>query len=811
MRVKETGKKWCFILAILLVVIGANMLPGQFTGFSGHTFAATDPSQYYNRFITLFNNLQNSGYLSTEGVPYHSVETLMVEAPDYGHLTTSEAFSYLTWLGATYGKITGDWSYYEAAWDKAEKYIIPASTDVPGLSTYNSSSPATYAPEADLPSDFPVTGDSSAPTGIDPIASELKTAYGSDRFYQMHWLLDVDNWYGYGNHGDGTSRCSYINTFQRGPQESVWETVTHPSWESFTWGAGSSGGFLPLFGKFGSYAKQWRYTSASDADARQVQASYWAYLWAKEQGKESNLATYTAKAAKMGDYLRYTMFDKYFRPIGVQAATTAGTGYDSCHYLLSWYTSWGGAVDSTWSWRIGCSHVHQGYQNPVAAYALSNESAFAPLSTNGKSDWAKSLKRQIALYQYLQSYEGAIAGGVTNSYNGRYEAYPSGSSTFYNMIYDWEPVYHDPPSNRWFGMQAWAMERVMEYYYLTGDSNIKSLVDKWATWAIGKTTFDDTDGSYMIPNELTWSGQPDTWTGTATDNTSLHCTVSTYTNDVGVAAGFAKALIYYAAAYAKYNGGVQTTAKETAAKLLDRMWTLYRDTIGVACSETRSDYSRFFDTVYIPTSYSGTNAQGATLKNGMTFIDMRPLYKKDSSYQTVLDAHNNGTTPTFKYHRFWAQADIAMANAMYYIYLSGTTPTSTPTPTPTGTVTTTPTPTITITPTPTPVSGNYLVTYTVQSDWGSGASVNVTITNNSSSAISSWTLAWAFPNSQKISNLWNGSYTQSGTSVSVTNLTYNGNIAANGGTVSFGFNLTYSGTNSKPTSFTLNGASCTVH
>ncbi len=947
MNGKSISKKWFFGLAILLLVVTANVLPGQFGGLSGRAFAATDPSEYYNRFMELFTNLQNSGYLSQEGVPYHCVETLMVEAPDYGHLTTSEAFSYLTWLGATYGKLTGDWSYYKTAWDKAETYIIPTTSDQLGLSTYNPSSPASYAPELDLPSDYPNTGNSSAPTGTDPLDSQLKAAYGSNRFYQMHWLMDVDNWYGYGNHGDGTSRCSYINTYQRGPQESVWETVPHPSWESFNWGAGSNGGFLPIFGTFGTPSKQWRYTSASDADARQIQASYWAYLWAKEQGKESTLSTYTAKAAKMGDYLRYTMFDKYFRPIGVQAASTAGTGYDSCHYMLSWYTSWGGSTDGSWSWRIGCSHIHQGYQNPVAAYVLSTDAAFTPLSSYGKRDWTTSLQRQIELYQYLQSNEGAIAGGVTNSYNGRYMAYPSGSSTFYKMVYDWQPVYHDPPSNRWFGMQAWGMERMMEYYYLTGDSKVKNLVDKWANWAISNTIVDDNDDSYMIPSDLTWSGQPDTWTGTATNNTNLHCTVSSYTNDVGVAAGLAKALIYYAAAYQKYTGSVHTTAKETAAKLLDRMWNLYRDTIGVACDETRSDYSRFFDEVYIPTSYSGTNAQGATLKNGMTFIDMRPRYKNDPSYQKVVDAHNNGTAPVFKYHRFWAQADIAMANALYYVYLAGTanatatptfspaagsystaqsvtigcatsgatiryttdgsTPTSssmvysgpisvsktttikayatasgmtdsavataaytigatqqvaTPTFSPTGGVYNTAqsvtiscatsgatiryttdgsTPTsssaiysgpIAVSKTTTmkayatasgmtdsavatatytiSASSSYAVTYSIANDWGNGATVNVTITNNSTAALSGWTLAWTFPGNQKISNMWNGSYTQNGTAISVTNLNYNGTIGANGGTASFGFNLTYSGSNAKPSSFTLNGTACQV-
>lgn len=98
--------------------------------------------------------------------------------------------------------------------------------------------------------------------------------------------------------------------------------------------------------------------------------------------------------------------------------------------------------------------------------------------------------------------------------------------------------------------------------------------------------------------------------------------------------------------------------------------------------------------------------------------------------------------------------------------------------------------------------------YVIQNDWGSGATVNVTIGNNRASTINGWTLTWTFPGNQQISHLWNGSYTQSGASVSVSNAAWNGTIGANGGTVSFGFNLAYSGTNAAPTSFSLNGTAC---
>jgi peptidoglycan/xylan/chitin deacetylase (PgdA/CDA1 family) len=102
-------------------------------------------------------------------------------------------------------------------------------------------------------------------------------------------------------------------------------------------------------------------------------------------------------------------------------------------------------------------------------------------------------------------------------------------------------------------------------------------------------------------------------------------------------------------------------------------------------------------------------------------------------------------------------------------------------------------------------ASNYSVDYT-QNDWGSGATVNVTITNNDTSAINGWNLAWTFSGNQKISNMWNATFTQSGTSVKAANQSYNSVIPANGGKVSFGFNISYSGSNAKPNSFTLNGS-----
>ncbi|MFI5801094.1 glycoside hydrolase family 6 protein [Streptomyces sp. NPDC051677] len=100
------------------------------------------------------------------------------------------------------------------------------------------------------------------------------------------------------------------------------------------------------------------------------------------------------------------------------------------------------------------------------------------------------------------------------------------------------------------------------------------------------------------------------------------------------------------------------------------------------------------------------------------------------------------------------------------------------------------------------------VDYKVQNDWGTGFTAAVTVTNNSA-AKSSWSVKWAYAGSQKVTSGWNAKITQSGTAVTANNETYNGTLAT-GGSVSFGFQGTYSGANAVPTTFTLDGVTCNV-
>jgi cellulose 1,4-beta-cellobiosidase len=97
------------------------------------------------------------------------------------------------------------------------------------------------------------------------------------------------------------------------------------------------------------------------------------------------------------------------------------------------------------------------------------------------------------------------------------------------------------------------------------------------------------------------------------------------------------------------------------------------------------------------------------------------------------------------------------------------------------------------------------VTYSANS-WSSGFSGSLSVTNLGD-PITSWKLEWDFPGNQQVTQGWSGTFSQSGEHVTVTNVSYNGSLAANAST-SLGFNGSYSGTNDAPASFKLTGTTC---
>ncbi|MEV4561353.1 glycoside hydrolase family 9 protein [Kitasatospora sp. NPDC049285] len=108
---------------------------------------------------------------------------------------------------------------------------------------------------------------------------------------------------------------------------------------------------------------------------------------------------------------------------------------------------------------------------------------------------------------------------------------------------------------------------------------------------------------------------------------------------------------------------------------------------------------------------------------------------------------------------------------------------------------------------PVPPAASCAVAYRVDNSWGSGFTATVTVKNTGTSAVSGWTLGWAFAGDQRVSNAWNATVGQSGNAVTARDAGWNGTVTP-GASASFGFQATYSGTNAAPTRFTLNGSVC---
>jgi len=100
--------------------------------------------------------------------------------------------------------------------------------------------------------------------------------------------------------------------------------------------------------------------------------------------------------------------------------------------------------------------------------------------------------------------------------------------------------------------------------------------------------------------------------------------------------------------------------------------------------------------------------------------------------------------------------------------------------------------------------------YSVQTDWGSGFTAAITVTNSGTTAITGWTLTYSYTGNQTLQSGWDGNWTQSGKTVTVTNASWNGSLAAGATTTGIGANFNYSGTNTAPTSVSCTPAGGTT-
>jgi len=210
---------------------------------------------------------------------------------------------------------------------------------------------------------------------------------------------------------------------------------------------------------------------------------------------------------------------------------------------------------------------------------------------------------------------------------------------------------------------------VAQLYYVTGNEHAKVVLDRWTKWVLANVHL-TRDGSFEIPSDLVWSGVPQlnwdektqNWNAKdANFNKTLHVKVKTSGQDLGVAGALARTLLYYSA-----KSGDHAPAR-LAKELLDRMWKKFRDDKGIAAPETRTDFKRFGDKIYVPAGWQGEMPNGDPLDANSTFASIRTRYTKDPEWPKIEANLRGGPAPTFTYHRFWAQTDIALAYATFAI------------------------------------------------------------------------------------------------------------------------------------------------
>jgi hypothetical protein len=232
---------------------------------------------------------------------------------------------------------------------------------------------------------------------------------------------------------------------------------------------------------------------------------------------------------------------------------------------------------------------------------------------------------------------------------------------------------------------------------------------------------------------------------------------------------------------------------------------------GSATSVTVAPYS--LTVVHIPGSGgTGVSAPGAPGQPTVSGLSSSTSSSTSGTATLSWPAATAGTYPIAKYDVYTSSGTLVTTTTGTSVTLTGLTIGSSYTydvvAVDTQGNTSLPSPPVTFT-VPPPANASCAVHYALEGSWPGGFQGAVTITNNGSAAVSGWTLTWTWPNSgEVITSLWDGSYTQSGAAVTVTNASYNGTISASGGTTDFGFLGNDTGQTTAPAAFYLNGNIC---
>ena len=271
--------------------------------------------------------------------------------------------------------------------------------------------------------------------------------------------------------------------------------------------------------------------------------------WAKAQGKGADVSATVAKAGEDGRLpaLRHVrqVLQEDRNCIG-PTTCAAGTGKDSL------------ALPAVLVLRLGRRDRHRGglgvahrlqphpRRLPEPAGGLRAQlqrATWSPSRRPGRRTGRKPAAGSSSSTAGCSPPRARIAGGATNSWDGPLRDAAGRHADVLRHVYDWQPVYHDPPSNQWFGFQAWSMERVAEYYHATGNAEAKAVLDKWVD--LGDLQHHDQPGRHLPDPVRRCRGRARPTPGTRPARAPTPACTSpspTTRNDVGVAAAYAKTL-----------------------------------------------------------------------------------------------------------------------------------------------------------------------------------------------------------------------------------------------------------------------------
>ena len=373
-----------------------------------------------------------------------------------------------------------------------------------------------------------------------------------------------------------------------------------------------------------------------------VQAAYWADTWAKAQGNRSRRSSTTRRRGRQArrlpavlDVRQVLQADqRELQPAARSPARPAPAR--PTRHLPAVLVLRLGRRDRTgaWSWRISGSAVARGLPEPAGGVrAVHRPGLDARRPRPRRRDWAHQPRsRQLNMfYSGCSPPRAASPAASTNSWGGNYgdAGKPAGDADVLRHVL--RPGSRSTTTrrrNQWFGFQAWSMERVAEYYYVTGNAEApRSILDKWVTWAESVTTVNTSAGGDLPARHARpGAASPATSWTTGTSNSSAggqHRAARQRRPDAPSRPrrGHLTGQDVYAY-YAAKSG--DTTAETDAQNILDVIHKNFADPLGYSAPETRTDYKRLHRRpttpptskgVFIPSNWTGKYPGGIPLSS----------------------------------------------------------------------------------------------------------------------------------------------------------------------------------------------------